>query len=148
MIRALVRLHFAALAFSLTRFQLRTKAGRDWQANVMADTASNATGAYHAANYLGVTENGDTPDDDNTTLAGEITSGTLNRAQATYAHTTGSSSYTLTRTLTSDDNVTLRKIGVFTAASPGGTLVFETLMNEIAVMIPGDQVQITHTVFL
>jgi hypothetical protein len=146
-IRTMIRLHAVALLFAATRFQLRTLAGRDWQALVMADTAGNGTGAYHAANYLGVTENDDDPDEDNTSLAGEISSGTLVRAQATFAHTTGAASYTLTRTLTSDDNVTLRKIGVFTLVS-GGTLVFETRMNEIAVMAPGDQIQITHTVFL
>lgn len=147
MIRNMLRLHALALVFALTRFQLRTKAGRDWQAKVMADTASTGTGTYHAANYLGVTEDDTDPDDDNTSLAGEISSGTLTRGQATFAHTTGASSYTLTRTLTSDDNYTLRKLGVFTLVS-GGVIVFESRLNEIAVMAPGDQIQLTSTVFL
>lgn len=147
MIRSIIRLHLAFLLASATQLQLRTKAGRDWQAGVMADTASNGTGTYAAANYVGVTEDDTDPDDDSTSLAGEISSGTLTRGQATFAHTEGASSYTLTRTLTSDADVTLRKIGVFTAVS-GGVMVFEGRMNAVAVMVPGDQIQVTHTVFL
>lgn len=126
---------------------MRTNSGRDWQAGVMGDTASTGTGAFAPANWMGVTEDPNPPDAADTELFGEITSGTLVRAQATYAHTTGASSYTLTRNLTADGEVTLYKIGIFTAAS-GGVMAFEALMNKEAVMVSGDQVQVTHTVFL
>lgn len=126
---------------------MRTNAGRDWQSAVMADTASTGTGAYAPANWMGVTEDGTAPDPADTVLAGEIGSGTLVRAQATYAHTTGAASYTLTRNLTSDAEVTLRKIGIFNAAA-AGVMAFAALLNDVAVLVPGDQTQITHTVFL
>lgn len=148
MIRRLLKLQFAFVLLAMTRMQLRTTAGRDWQSRVMADTSSNGTGSYHPANYMAVTENDDDPDDANTSLLGEISSGTLVRAQAVFAHTNGASSYTLTRTLTADGSVVLRKIGVFTAVYPGGVMFVESRLNAVAAMEPGDQVQITHTVYL
>lgn len=126
---------------------MRTNQGRDWQSGVMGDTASTGTGAFAPANWMGVTEDPTAPDPADTELFGEITSGTLVRAQATYAHTTGATSYTLTRNLTADAEVTIHKIGIFTAPA-GGVMVFTALLNREAVMVPGDQVQITHSVFL
>ena len=114
---------------------MRTNAGADFQARVMADTASTGTGVYAAANYIGLTANATAPAAGNTTLTGEIASGTLNRAQATYAHTNGTNTYTLTKTFTSDQSVTIAKIGVFNAATAG-------------TMVSGDQLQITETVTL
>lgn len=113
----------------------------------MGDTASTGTGAYAAANYIGLTANATAPAAGSTSLTGEITTGTLARAQATYAHTNGTNVYTLTRTFTSDQSVTIAKIGVFNAAT-GGTLVFETLLNATATLVSGDQLQITESVTL
>ena len=138
----------ALAVISASRMQLRTLAGRDWQAGVMASTSSNGTGDYAPANYMGVTANDDDPDDANTSLAGEIGSGTLVRAIGVYAHTGGAQSYTVTRTLTADGAVTIRKIGIFTADAPGGVMFVESRLNAVAVMEDGDQVQITHTVYL
>ena len=126
---------------------MRTNSGRDWQSGVMADTASTGTGAYAPANWMGVTADDTAPDAGDTTLFGEIASGTLVRGQATYAHTTGASSYTLTRNLTSDQSVELNKIGIFNAAA-AGVMAFESPLNAPATMEPGDQIQITHTVYL
>ena len=120
---------------------LRTNAGRDFQSAQMGGTPGAA------ANYIGVTANATAPAAGSTTLTGEIASGTLNRALATYAHTAGTATYTLTKTFTSDQTVTIAKIGVFNAAS-GGTLVFETLLNATASLVSGDQLQITETVTL
>lgn len=113
----------------------------------MGDNASTGTGIYAPANYIGLTANANAPAAGDTTLPGEITSGTLARKQATYAHTNGTNSYTLTASFTSDQAVTLAKMGVFNAAS-GGTLVFETLLNATASLVSGDQIQVTQTVTL
>jgi hypothetical protein len=126
---------------------MRVNSGIDHQAKVMADTASNGTGTYAAANYIGLTENTASPSASDTTLAGEITSGTLARAQAAFAHTTGVASYTLTKTFTSDATKVIAKIGVFNA-STGGTMVFESLLGAVASLQSGDQVAITETVTL
>lgn len=126
---------------------MRTNSGRDFQARVMGDTASTGTGAYAPAVYMALTANTTPPSATDTALPGEITSGTLARGQATYAHTNGTASYTLTKTFTSDQTVQVAKIGVLNAPT-GGTLVFETLLNAPASLVTGDQVQITETVTL
>lgn len=126
---------------------MRVNSGTDFQAKVMADTASTGTGAYAAANYIGLTANTTSPSATDTTLSGEVTSGSLARAQAAYAHTTGASSYTLTKTFTSDQTIVVAKIGVFNASS-GGTMVFETLLPAVASLQSGDQVAVTETVTL
>jgi hypothetical protein len=126
---------------------VRTNSGADFQAKVMGDTASTGTGAYAAANYIGVTANTSSPSATDTTLAGEVASGSLARAQAAYAHTTGAPSYTLTKTFTSDQTIVVAKIGIFNAAS-GGTMPFESLLPAVASLQAGDQVAITDVVAL
>jgi hypothetical protein len=105
-----------------------------------------------AANYVGVSANATAPSAASTTLPGEITTagGGLLRVQWTYAHTLGTNTSTLTKTLTANGSdalpVVLAKIGVLNAASVG-TLVYETLLNATATLtISGDNVTITETV--
>jgi len=126
---------------------MRVAAGRDFQGNVMGATASTGTGIYAAANFIALTESAVAPADADTALAGELTAGGLARAQAAYAKTAGSSSYTLTKTFTSADGVTrtIAKIGVLNAASLG-TLVFETAVPSPPALVSGDQVALTETV--
>lgn len=128
---------------------MRTNAGADFQARVMGDGAAvgAGTGAMRPADFIGLTADATAPAAASTALTGEITTGTLARAQATYAHTNGTNTYTLTKTFTSDQSVTVAKIGVFNAGT-GGTLVFETLLNATATLVSGDQLQITETVTL
>lgn len=137
-----------ALLFAFM-LNLRTNAGRDFQANVMGGggLAGAGTSAMHPADYIGLTADATAPSAASTTLTGEITSGSLARAQATYAHTNGTATYTLTKTFTSDQTVVIAKLGVSNAVS-GGTLVFETLLNAVASLVSGDQLAITETVTL
>lgn len=125
----------------------RVNGGTDFQAKVMGDTSSNGTGAYAAANYIGLTANTSTPVATDTTLAGEVSSGSLSRAQAAYSHTTGVASYTLVKTFTSDQTIVVAKVGVFNAAT-GGTMVFESLLSATASLQSSDQVAITEVVSL
>lgn len=130
---------------------LRTNAGTDHQAAVMATTATQPA----PANYMALTANATAPAAGNTALAGEIATagGGLVRKQAVYAHTPGTNTYTLTGTFTgtASDNypVTIAKVGVFNAAS-GGTLVWETLLSPTAATLnaSGDQLTVTQTVTL
>ena len=124
-------------------------AGKDLIYTNMASLSQAA-----AANYIALTANSAAPVNTDTTLTGEIVtaSGGLIRAQATPAHTNGTSTYTLTRTFTSNNNdslpVTIAKIGVFNASS-SGTMMFETLLATTATLsASGDQVSITETVTL
>lgn len=123
---------------------MQTNGGRDWQCRVMADTASTGSGSYAAANYIALSDNATAPSAGNTTLPGELTGGTMDRAQATYAHTNGQATFTLTKQFTSDRTVTVEKIGVFNAAA-AGTLVWETLLDASADLKSGDTISIVFT---
>jgi len=126
----------------------------------MASTSSNGTGAYAPANYIGLNASVATPLAADTALASaggaEIynAGGGLNRAQATYAHTAGTSSYTLTKAFTANSSDgasnTPGKIGVFNAPTTGtfpvGTMVFETLITSPPTLLSGDSLTITETV--
>lgn len=87
-----------------------------------------------------------------TTLAGEITTseGGLVRALSTWAHTSGTNTYTLTNTFTANSHdslpVSIAKIGILNAQN-GGRLLFETLLSAVATLSSaGDNVAITETV--
>lgn len=109
--------------------------------------ANAGTGAMAPADWMGLSANTDAEDADNTTLPGEIASGTLDRVQATYAFTNGQESYTLTHIFTSDQTVEVAKVGILNAES-SGVLVFEKLLDDAAPLISGDQVAITATINL
>jgi hypothetical protein len=127
---------------------MKTTVGIDAICKQISDTSAPPA----AFNYIGLTANSGAPAAGDTTLAGEITTagGGLVRAQAVFAHTNGTSSYTLTKTFTANGSdslpVTIAKIGVFNAAS-GGTLGFETLLSSTATLAAsGDALTITDTV--
>jgi hypothetical protein len=129
---------------------MRTSAGADFEALVLSG-ASNGTGTSAPANYIALSTNTTVPAATDTTLAGELNNagGGLNRAQATYAHTAGTSSYTLTKTFTANSSDgasnTIEKIGVFNAAS-SGTMFLETAVPSPPTLVAGDQLTITENV--
>lgn len=96
--------------------------------------------------WMGVTETAGTSVTD-TALTGELTGNGWTRALCTYAHTTNTTSYTLTHTFTSADpsSRTLQTLGIFDSAS-GGIMMFETAITSPPVMVSGDTVTITDTV--
>lgn len=127
----------------------KSNAGIDFISTQISGVAS----ATAVAKFMAVTANSTAPAAGNTTLAGEITTsgGGLVRATATYAHTNGTNTYTLTNTFTTNGTdtlpVTIAKIGVFTATPTGGTLVYETLLSSTAVLsVAGDALTVTDTV--
>jgi len=125
----------------------RTNAGLVWQAGVMGSTSSNGTGTYAPATYIGLSANTDTPSATDTILAGEISSGTLIRAQAYYSYSSGTHSYSLSHQFTSDQTITIAKIGIFTDTyQNGGTMFIETLLSSAITLHSGDTLSITETV--
>lgn len=111
----------------------------------MGDTASTGTGAYAPANWVALSTTDADPADGDTTLAGEITTGALARAQGIYAHTVGSNSYTITKVFVSDQVARVYRAGIFTAAS-AGTLVWEDRLDSDTPLRPGDTIQVTEVV--
>lgn len=105
------------------------------------------------ARVIALTTNSTSPSATDTSLASELNnaSGGLNRTKATYSHTLGASSYTLTNTFTANSNDgasnTIQKIGVFnTGVSVTGMMVFESAVTSPPTLVSGDTLQITETV--
>jgi len=126
---------------------LLTNAGRDALHGQHLGTATQAA----AFNYMALTASTTAPAAGDTTLSGEITTsgGGLVRAQATYAHTTGTNTSTLTKTFTANGSdslsVVIAQIGVFNASS-GGTLGYHTVLNATATLtVSGDNLTVTET---
>jgi hypothetical protein len=124
-------------------------AGKDFVAGALGDRSGSRPAA---ADYLALTANNTSPAAGDTALTGEITTagGGLIRAQATYAHTTGASTYTLTKAFTANGTdslpVTVAKIGVFNAGS-SGAMPWSSLLSPTAQFsASGDATTITETI--
>lgn len=125
---------------------LLTTVGRD------AIHAQHLSGTQPAPfNYMALTAGVGAPAAGDTTLTGEIATGGggLVRATATYAHTGGTNTSTLTKTFTANGSdslpVTVAQIGVFNAASVG-TLGYHTVPSANATLtVSGDNVTYTWT---
>lgn len=119
----------------------RTNAGRDWQSDVMGTLGAQPA----VSKYVGLTATLVTIGGTETTLSGEITTGTLARAIYTaYNHTAGTTTYNQTKTFTSDQTVTLQTAGEFTATT-GGTMPFIANISPNAPTVSGDTLAITWT---
>lgn len=132
-------------------------------ANPTSTPASTpASGAYTIlagglpASYMALTTNATAPSLSDTALASELaTAGSgLVRKAATFAHTLGTTSYTMTNTFTatSTDQTTgaqtVAKMGMFNSAkSATGIMQFETALSSTATLTQtGDNVTLTQTV--
>ncbi len=126
-------------------------AGKDFVASALGDRTGSREAA---ADYLALSASTTPPSAGDTTLGGEITTagGGLIRAQATYAHTGGASTYTLSKTFTVNANdtipVSVAKVGVFNAGS-AGKMPWSSLLSAVATLnAVGDNVTITETITL
>lgn len=126
---------------------LITKAGKDFMhASCWATSGQPAT-----ANQIALSANNEAVADTSTSLTGEITTaeGGLLRKAATYAHTTGTTTATLSATFTMNSHdaaVTVNKFGVLNKAASGGTLVIETKITAAAFAVEGDNTILTETI--
>jgi hypothetical protein len=123
------------------------------------DTAGNTPGStanYHIlagsapARYMALTENSGAANAADTSLTGEITSGGCGRVLATYAHTPGTNTYTLTKAFSvSGTFPAIHKMGLFCHSTPStGPMIFETVLNADASVVNLDTLTITETVTL
>jgi hypothetical protein len=120
---------------------IRTNSGTDFQSGVMGG-ASNGTGAFAPATYLAVSADVNPVVVTDLTLMGEILTGSLARTLATYAHTTGATSFTQTVVFTSDQTITLSKSGLFNIGS-GGRVCWEELWIQPRLLTSGDQLSVS-----
>lgn len=126
-----------------------TNAGRDMVASAIGDRSGSRAAV---ADYIALTANVTAPGAGDTTLTAEIATGGggLIRAAATYAHTGGTATYTLTKVFTANGSdslpVTVGKVGIFNASS-AGALVWETLLTSTATLTAsGDALSVTETI--
>lgn len=129
---------------------LLTNGGRDLIHSASFNTAAQPA----AANYMALANSATatTPAASDTTLTGEITTagGGLIRKQATYAHTAGTNTTTLTATFTANGSdslaVTVSQIGIFNASSSGTMALKTALSSNATLTTSGDNVSVTETI--
>lgn len=143
----------ATTYFDVVHHNLRTNAGADAQASQMANTATQAAACNYFALAADSSSSGagtiaatDTTIASSGTGSTELTTNGLARAQATYAHTTGTATFTLTHTFTDTTAQTagINKTGVFNATS-SGTMCFEALFTAVTLNV-NDTLAETYTV--
>lgn len=147
-----------AAYYARREFNIGTKAGRDAVLTGMFGTSSRP----EAFNYIGWTEDNTAfSESESLSTATQLpgtevwkAGGGLNRAQAVYAHSTGTKSATLVLTFTANGSDTLPfkgfKFGVFNAARPSvtlpvGEMAIETKVTETPFLSSGDKATVTET---
>ncbi len=101
-----------------------------------------------SARYVGLTTDTSGPATSDTVLTSEQTANGLNRQLATYAHTPGATTFTLSKTFSATGTVaSIHKAGLFTASNTtaAGTLVAATNLNADASVANGDSLAVTWT---
>lgn len=121
--------------------------------NLITDAGIDAIASAHQntafrADYMAVSNDATAPAAGDTSLTGELSTNGFNRAQATYAHTNGTATLTLTKSWTATGTVSgIHKMGLFTAASTG-TLVYSTAFSVDANVTTDDTLEVTDTITL
>jgi hypothetical protein len=101
--------------------------------------------------FMALTTNASAASATNTTLASEITTNGGNRQLATYAHTYGNATFTLTKAYSITGTLTaIHRAGLFTTMSQAGAdpMIFETVLNQDATVGNGDTLTVTWTATL
>lgn len=124
---------------------LLTDAGRDFIHN---QAYTNTSAGTRGSGFVAVTTDAGAPDAGDTTLASEITTGGLGRADAdTKTHTTGTNVTTIEHTYTaSATHTAVVKSGLFNAAS-SGTLTHENTFTTVTLQ-SNDTLRVTWTLTL
>lgn len=126
---------------------LFTNAGRDFGHNqVYINTSAGTRGA----GFIALTTDTAAANAADTSLASEITTNGLARADAsTKTHTTGTNVSTLVNTFTATGTFTaIHKSAIFNAAGPpvNGTMVHEAVLPSDVTLASGDSIQITWSI--
>ena len=96
--------------------------------------------------YMALTENAGAASASTTTLTGEITTGGCGRALATYAHTLGTSTFTLSKTFSvSGTFPAIHKCGLSQYSTASSQVGFEVVLNADANVVSGDSLAVTYT---
>lgn len=120
-----------------------------------AGTTPGSTANYHILpgtapyRYMALTENASAASAATTTLTGEITTGGCGRALATYAHTLGTSTATLSKTFSVTGTFpAIHKVGLSQYSTASSQVGFEAVLNADASVVSGDTLAVTWTLSL
>jgi len=105
-------------------------------------------GGLASVRFMALTTNASAASASNTTLASEITTNGGGRALATYAHTYGNATFTLSKTFSITGTLTaIHRMGLFTCLTSAGAdpMIFETVLNQDATVGNGDSLAVTWT---
>ena len=129
----------------LNKPNLLTNGGRDW---MIAQVYTNTSAGTRGSGFIALTSDTGAPAAGDTALASEITTGGLNRADATTkSHTGGTNSTTIQHTFTaSATHTAVQKSGLFNASS-GVTLSHENTFTAVTLQ-SSDTLQVTWTTTL
>jgi hypothetical protein len=108
-----------------------------------------APGGMGSVRFMALTADAGAAAAADTVLASEITTNGLGRALATYAHTQGAATQTLSKAFSATGTQAgIHKMGLFTALSSAGAdpMVFETVLNADASVVNGDTLTVTDTI--
>ena len=130
----------STIFYDYTNHNLRTNAGGDWQASVMGNTSAPPA----TCNYIALSNDATAPSTSDTAVASEIAANGLSRAQATYAHTNGTASFTEQKVFSATGTQASQKAGLLNASS-SGTLCFENTYTQVTVN-NGDTLTVTWTI--
>lgn len=136
---------FEVVRLAEDKKNLLTNAGRDW---MHAQVYTNTSAGTRGAGYLAVTTDSGAPAAGDTTLATEITTGGLGRADAgTKTHTGGTNSTTVAHTFTASAQHTAVQKGALFNASSSGTMAHENTFTSASLEI-NDTLTVTATLNL
>jgi hypothetical protein len=121
-----------------------TNSGRDFLHLQGYGTSGLGT---NGLNWIALTNSAITPAAGDTTLAGEITTNGLARAQGTYAHTAGTNTTTISYTFTCTTAPQAAQAAALFTAGAGGTMNHELTFTQRSLQV-GDQLVITYTITL
>ena len=127
------------------KHNLLTNAGRDY---FHAQDYTNSSAGGIGVNYIALSENSSGAAAGHTAVAGEITTGGLQRVQAsTRTHSSGTNTTTLQQTFTSSATFSAVQLSGLLNASSSGTLGHEATFSSVA-LVSGDTLQVTWTLTL
>lgn len=105
-------------------------------------------GGAAAARFVALTTNASAPSASDTVLASEITTAGCGRALATYAHTYGAATVTLTKSFSVTGTLTaIHKAGLFACLTSAGAdpMIYESALNADATVVNGDTLSVVWT---
>lgn len=105
-------------------------------------------GGIASIRFMGLTTNASAAAAADTTLTSEITTNGLQRALATYAHTMGATTFTLSKVFSPTGTFTaVQKMGLFTTIAQAGAdpMIFEDTFSSVN-LISGDSLTVTDTI--